>query len=235
MPFRLDTLYHQIPGPRTEATFGAVMEMLLKTRLKLKLETNREGYDEDVNAYLAGLLVSYIDPGYVKAVSQVLSQYNIDVYEAVAKAQDNKVRIYWIYKVNADDLLMALGIFHRIWEEWEGEMYRLKAYYNYASQYQRRIYGKATAVGEIQSKLADGTQRYLTILSSARSDYLHLIEPVGSEELAAFSHQLKKMETEAPLKAKWDEFLDAYSAWVKGSRDPDLTKRLFELSEELSL
>ena len=72
MSFRLDTPYYQIPGSQPEATFGAIMEMLLKTRLKLHLETNQDLYEEDVNTYLAGLLVSYIDPQYLKAISQTL-------------------------------------------------------------------------------------------------------------------------------------------------------------------
>lgn len=232
MSFRLDTPYYQIPGSQPEATFGAIMEMLLKTRLKLHLETNRELYDEDVNTYLAGLLVSYIDPKYLKAISEVLSRYDIDVYQAVTKSED-RVQVYWIYKVNADDLLVSLGLFHRFWKQNQGELARMKRYYTYASEYQRRIYGKATAVGEIQTKLAGWSERYLEILASARSDYLHLIEQVKPEDLAAFCQRLEKLEQELPLKAKQDELLDAYLAWVKGSREPELRKRLFRLIDEM--
>ena len=232
MAFFLDTFYYQIPGSQPEGTFGAIMEMLLKTRIKLHLDTNRELYDEDVNTYLAGLLAYYIDANYFQAVSQVLSHYDIDVYQEVTRTED-RVHVYWIYKVNADDLLVSLGVFHRLWQQEKAELARLKRYYAYASEYQRRIYGKTTAVGEIQMKLAEWPERYLTILGGIRSDYLHFIETIHPEHLVAFSNNLENMEAELPLKAKRDEFLDAYSTWLQGCRDMELQQRLVRLIEEL--
>ena len=233
MSFRLDTPYYQIPGSQSEATFGVIMEMLLKTRLKLNLETSREQNDEDVNTYLAGLMVSYIDPKYLRAISVVLSQYDIDIYQAVAQAED-RYHAYWIYKVNADNLLLSLGVFGRLWQESRVELIRMKRYYTCASEYQRRMYGKTTAVAEIQTKLAGGTERYLAILAKARKDYLHLIDQnVKPEELAGFTQNLSQLEQELPAKEIQDKFLDAYSIWLKGSCEPDLRQKLLHLLQEL--
>lgn len=233
MLFRPNTPYYPIPGSQPEATFGAVMEMLLKTRLKLNLENTPSGDDEDVNTYLAGVLVSYIDPIYLKAISDVLSQYDIDVYQAVEKAED-RYHAYWIYKVNADDLLVSIGLFQRTRKgPPEGELGRIRRYYTFASEYQRRIYGKPTAVAQIQMKLAQFPRRYLTILEGARKDYLHLIERVSPGELDAFQESVQALEKDLQLKYKQDELLDAYSAWLKGSRDPDSRKRLLTILEEL--
>ena len=176
MSFNLDTPYYPIPGAQPEPAFGAIMEILLKTRLKLHLETSREWYDEDVNAYLAGLLVSYINPSYLQAISEVLSEYDIDVFQAVAQAED-RYHAYWIYKVNADDLLVSTGLFRKFEKESKGELVRMKRYYSSASEYQKKMYGKPTAVGEIQTKLADRSERYLAILAGARQDYLHFLAP----------------------------------------------------------
>ncbi len=233
MSFSLDTPYYQIPGSKPEATFGAIMEILLKTRLKLHLETNRELYDEDVNTYLAGLLVSYIDPQYLQAVSEVLSQYDIDIFQAVTNAED-RYQAYWIYKVNADDLLVSLGLFRRFQQESKGQLLRMKRYYSSASEYQRRIYRKPTAVGEIQTKLAEWTERYLAILDRARQDYLHFVEHrVSTEELDAFHQHLSRLEGVLPLSKIHDEFLDLYSAWLKQPQEPGLRQRLLELLEKL--
>lgn len=232
MPFYLDTFYYQIPGSAPEATFGAIMEMLLKTRLKLHMDTNREFYEEDVNTYLAALLVHYIDPIYFQGISPVLSHDDIDLYHAVAQTED-RAHLYWIYKVNADDLLVTMGLFHRMWQEERGNLERMKRYYSSASEYQRRIYGKRTAVGEIQEKLAGDTERYLTILGGVRTDYLHFIEGIQPEQMAAFTKHLQALEIELPLKAKKDEFLDAYSAWLRSSRDPQMRQRLQRLIQEL--
>ena len=233
MAFRLDTPYYPIPGAHPEATFGAVVEMLLRTRLKLHLETDGDSYDEDVNTYLAGLLVSYIDPVYLHAVSPVLSQYDIDVFHSVSHSAD-RYHAYWIYKVNADDLLVSLGLFRPVWQESKVDLERAKRYYSYASEYQRRMYRKATAVGEIQTKLSASAERYLTILSEVRQEYLHFIErEIKTEEMALFTQHLHQMEEELPVKSLLDRFLDAYSGWRKGDRSSESRQRLLQLLEEL--
>ncbi|MBI3322754.1 MAG: hypothetical protein HYZ94_03635 [Candidatus Omnitrophica bacterium] len=229
MALRLDTPYYVIPGSRSEGTFGAILEILLKTRVKLHLDTDKEAYDEDVNAYLGGLLVSYIDPQHLLAVSDLLSKYQLDVYEAVHRAQDH-VESYRIYKANADDLLVSLGIFHRFWREEKGDVGLLKHYYDCASEYQKRIYRKSTAVGQIQARISEETERYLTILSEARAEYLHFVERLGAEQLGEFA---RRIETEFPLKARQDELLDAYSAWVREPGKPEARTRLIQAVEEL--
>ncbi len=231
-PFRLDTCFYQIPGSQPEGTFGAIMEVLLKTRMKLNLETNKGIYDEDVNAYLAGLLLSYIDPTYLQAISQVVSAYELDIFEEVRKSED-RYHTYWIYKVNADDLLVSLGIFKHFREQPRGDLEKLKRYYVCASEYQRRIYGKSTAVGEIQEKLADRTERYLTILSGARGEYLHFMDHLHPEQMAELGTHLDEFERELPLKEKQNEFLDAYLEWKAGTRDNPLRQKLLHLVQEL--
>ena len=230
----MNPFYYHLPERRLEATFGAVIEMLLNTRVRLHLETHERVWDEDVNTYLAGLLVSYIDPAYLSAISEVLSQHDIDVFQSADKAAV-RYHAYWINKVNADDLLVSLGLFRGSWQQEQGEVIRMKRYYATASEYQRRIYGKPTAVSEIQTKLAEGTERYLAILEGTRRDYLHFIERLPQEELAAFSGSLCQLEQEASIKAAQDELLDLYSTWLKGSQGPDTHQRLLHLAERLAI
>ncbi|MBI1952586.1 MAG: hypothetical protein HYS41_00475 [Candidatus Omnitrophica bacterium] len=232
MPFRLDTPFYPIPGPQPEAAFGAVLEILLKTRLKLHLESDRAGSDEDVNAYLAGLLVSYIDPRYLTAVSQVLSRHEVDVFHAVCGAREN-YQVYWIYKVNADDELVHLGVFDSRWQNEQARLHRMKRYYTFASDYQRRIYGKPTAVGEIEQKLSDQSERYLAILTGARNDYLHMAKTLGGQELLEIEEGLARFEQELPRRTKMDEFLDAYAKWLSGEKSPEARTRILSLAEEL--
>ncbi len=227
---RLNTPYYPIPGSQPEGTFGAILEMLLRARLDLQMDSNIQLYDEDVNAYLGGVLVSYIDPKYLLAISEVLSKYDVDVYQAVVRAGVDRVQTYRIYKINADDLLVSLGIFCRLWQEQKSEVIRIKRYYTCASECQKRIYGKSTAVAEIQAKLAEGTERYLAILSQARKDYLRFMEQIGSEQLTDLA---QRVEREFPIRKKQDELLDAYSAWVKQPEDLEARQRLLRVAEEL--
>ena len=82
-------------------------------------------------------------------------------------------------------------------------------------------------------KLADRTEKYLTILGGVRSDYLHFVETLPPDQMSMFSRHLEQFEKELPLKRKRDEFLDVYSAWLRGYRDPVLRQRLTRLVEEL--
>ena len=230
---RLDTPYYRIPGDQPEGTFGAIMEMLLRSRLKLQLDKEEGIYDEDVNAYLAGVLMSYIDSAYVTSVRVVLSKHDFDVFQAVQRTHEDRVQTYWIYKVNADDLLVSLGIFRRLWQEDKGGLGRLKRYYAYASEYQRRIYGKITAVGDIQNKISAGPERYLNILSEARTEYLHFLDPMGATELEEFNQRMQQFEHETPVRSKQDEVLDAFSAYLKEPNNPQLRECLLALLEEL--
>lgn len=186
MFFPLSTPYCPLGQPMPEGTFGYMVELLLKSRLKLQLDADRL-YDEDVNAYLAGLLVSYIDPAYLHWIRRILAPCDVDLHEAVLGCREDRVQAYWIYKVNADDLLMARGLFHGPpapeEEEKQGEVVRLKRYYGAASQFQRRIYGRPTAVGEVHSKLSGEAERYLTILSTTRRDYLQFVQQLSEEEM----------------------------------------------------
>jgi len=232
---RLDTPYYPIPDPHPQGTFGAVMEILLKSRLKLGLDKEEETThtcDDDVNAYLAGVLVSYIDPIYLAYVAEVVSQYDFDIVKAVEHAQD-RVAVYRIYKVNADDLLVHLGLFSRVWREEQGRVGRMRQYYTMASQYQRRIYGRMTAVGEVQTKLAIGPERYLDILTQARSDYLHLMDKMGSKEFAEFKRKMEEYEKRLPIQSKQDELLDAFSACLKDPTNLELRERLMTLIKEM--
>ena len=188
MAFRLSTPYYVLPGLQPEGTFGAILEMLLKARLDLQMEAASDLYDEDVNAYLGGVLVSYIDPRYLQEISEVVSKYDMDLHQAIDRAMPDRVQMYRIYKVNADDLLVSLGLFHRFWQEQKPQLVRIKQYYACASDCQKRIYGKATALAEIQAKLSEGTERYLTVLAQARRDCMHFIRQISDQEIADFFH-----------------------------------------------
>jgi hypothetical protein len=186
---RLNTSCAVLPSSRPEAVFGAVLEILLKARLDLRLDADGHLYEEDVNAYLGGVLVSYIDPRYLQEISEDLSRHDVDVYEAIDRAMPDRSRMYRIYKVNADDLLLSVGIFQPVPEPRAG-LGRIKEYYACAAECQKRIYGKPTAVAEIQAKLSEGAERYLSVLAQTRKDYLHFIRQVSGEELGDFGKRI---------------------------------------------
>ena len=189
MALPLSTPCLGLPGLRPEGVFGVVLQMLLKARLDRKRDPGGRLYEEDVNAYLGGVLVSYIDPQYLQGIHEVLSKYDMDLHQAIDRAGPDRIRMYRIYKVNADDLLVSLGIFHAM-QEPRGDLGRIKEYYACAAECQKRIYGKPTAVAEIQAKLSESAERYLAVLMQTRREYLQFVAQVSSEEWSDFRKRI---------------------------------------------
>jgi len=229
MEFRVR--YFNWARQEAEATFGAIVEILLKSRLRVRSEIHQGFYDEDVNTYLAGVLFDYMDPQYQESVRRYLADRDTDVF-LCATHEESCYRAYWVYKVNADDRLMDLGIFHPQKEGQGAVLGQMKTYYEFAAGYDERRHGHATAVSEIMEKLARRTDRYLSILHQVRREYLHFVEALTDEDLREFRQRLECDERALPLKTKQDEFLDSYLAWQQTS-DPKAKARLVQLAEEL--
>lgn len=228
---RNGTLYFNLSTQEAEAAFGALVEILLKSRLRAQGETAQGFYDEDVNAYLAGVLFEHMDPQYCESVRPVLSDREVDVF-LLATRGDDAYRPYWVYKVNADDRLLTLGIFHPQRAGQEGLLAQAKRYYGFAADYHHRRHGRATAVSDILEKLARWTERYILILHEARRAYLHFVEALTAEEMSALHQELERDAHVRPLKVKQDECLDAYSAWRRTS-SPEAKARLLRVLDEL--
>ncbi len=226
----LNVPYFNLSKRETEATFGVLVEILLKSRVRMHLETTREGYDEDVNAYLAGVLLEYIDPAYHASTRHYLADHDLDVF--LEATREDSYHTYWVYKINADDRLVDLGIFQRQRDRQPAVLAQTSAYYEFAAGYNHRLYGRATAISDIMDKLARGTERYVSILQQARRDYLHFVSTLTDDELQALSRDLDQESHTLPLKAKQDDFLDAYSAWQRTS-DPAIRAKLLQLLDEL--
>ena len=87
-----------------------MMKCLLYSRMETGLVSNKDYYDEDVNVYIAHLLNSFINPGYVERARSFLSKYDTEVFRRLGESRDARLK-YTLYKTNADFLLVCLGIF----------------------------------------------------------------------------------------------------------------------------
>ncbi len=227
----LEVPYFNLSKGEAEAAYGAIVEILLKSRLRMSLETNQGFYDEDVNAYLAGVLFGYFDPVYQQAVRACVAARDTDVFWQATRDED-AYHTYWVYKVNADDRLVDLGIFHPQQAGSDAVLAKTRAYYGFASDFNHRLHRRSTAVSEILGKLSHWPERYVSILRQARRDYLHLVETMTGDEMRELQQQLEQDRRAAPVRAKQDEFLDLYAAWQR-TADPTLKTRLLGLFDEL--
>ena len=214
-------LYFDIPKQERESAISFLLRALLKSRTACRLPSNQSEFDEDVNIYLAHLLFASSLPDYQTAVERYLSTNVSDMAELVEKNEDRIVR-YFIYKVNADHLMVRLGIFQDLDQSGRpfGKTQKQFAsmaqnYYQQAATYNRQIYRRSTAVGTVLEKLANGFGRYQTVLHFARKEFFHFSNQFQDESFQKFCEDIKHYEKEEMLHSTIDQFLDIYAEWLE--------------------
>lgn len=226
---------------KKESAIGFLVESVLKSRIQLGLQDNPNHSDEDVTIYLAFLLLEASYPSYNERIRQLTSPRNTDIFKMIQDSQDNYFK-YLVYKTNADYLLLFLSIFQNKGGEGRGEgaffdksqsSYEGYAttYYQFASEYDRLLHRKVTALGVILAKLSHSFALYEQILMNVREAYLRFLQ-TQEAQFSQFLKELGALKELFHLREKQDLFLDAYSAYLK-TKDPALKEKLFEVGKEL--
>lgn len=229
------TLYRTIGRPQApsrekrerpcSSTGFFMMDNLLYSRMESGHPSNEDFYDEDVNVYVAGLLESLMDPSRHETMRDLVVPWDASLFESGPGRADHRTR-YLAYRANADFILVHLGIFDnprgkrpgsRPWlglgaEAWAG---RGKAYYRIAQSHCEQASRRRTAMSEIMGKLADGFEDYVKVLSVMRIEYFNLVASLSSGELFHLELSARRQEMQASLGRLRDEFLDAYSAYLR--------------------
>lgn len=235
------TLYAHLRKEEKETVYAFIMRTLLMARRSLKIKSSKPFFDEDVNVYLAHLLLSICDPSWQEQNHKYVSTNDTDLFERIRHTNDNSLK-YCIYKVNADNILIRLGIFQNLgeghnikdtkWGRTEAQyICKAKIYYEFASLYNQRIYGKSSAESQVLEKLSRWLERYLRILSIMRNEYLDFIEKISDKQFKGFLDQLKCYEV-LIYEEKQDDFLDTYSEWLKTKKE-GLKTKVASLAKEL--
>jgi hypothetical protein len=216
-----------------------MMRCLLASRLEAGLPSADEDGEQDVNIYLTHLLCAYSDPQYCLRVGNYISTYDTSVFERVESSRSHRFK-YSVYKINADHLLMAMGVFQnpegrrtdtrptvlrRTGDTFVG---RAKTYYDFASTYSQRVFGRTSGVSGVLGKLSVGFESYVRVLGHLRSEYFDFVARLSDGEI----YHLQASAQNEGLQALRDEFLDRYSSY---RRDPsaEARARLLETVERL--
>lgn len=231
--------YFNLEKRERELELNYMLSSLLKTRIRMGISDEPDP-EEDVNVYLAHLLVDFAQPDYRERAERYLGETDVEVIRRVDASRDNSWRFH-IYKLNADHLLLSVGVLERVGERLsrasrgrDCDFYigRGKTYYEIASGYQERIYRKETALGETLDRLSTFFEKYVGILGKVRGDYFHLVRQLSEGQVSRLLEELKAYEDESGLREKRDQFLDLYSEWLKTRQEP-LRLKLDELAKEI--
>ncbi len=227
---------------RPSPAYYYMMDNLLECRKESGFPSNKACFDEDVNVYLAGLLTSNIFGGYGDRTAQVIVPYDIPLFET-ANGETGPRRRFNIYRANADDLLLRLGVFDNpsgrrpqssshmamTRDAWTG---RGKAYYRQAWACAAETFRRPTAIGDIMSKLSNGFEHYVEILSAMRSSCLNMVPHISEGELFHLENSVMAEDRKKELAVLYDQFLDAWTAFNKSEGAVEKA-RLEKISDQL--
>jgi hypothetical protein len=218
-----------------------LMNCLLHSRLDSGNPSNNVRFDEDVNVYLAHLLDTFIDlPNRRVGKFRIVSDH--EVHREVSSTNDVRRR-YQIYKTQADNILMALGIFENaaLGRPSQADVYlasremsmgRGKAYYRYAQSCSESLSRRRTGLSMVLEKLSSEFEVYVEVLNFLRDRYLHALEHISEGAFYHLERSLGEEVRDRELSRAWDEFLDLYSSYLENPR-PDVRRRLEEMCSRI--
>ncbi len=219
------------PNPGLTSFF--MMNNLLYSRIDSGYPSNNNQFDEDVNVYLAGLLEALISPEYHQNLKKYVIPYDLPLFESIKDETDSRVK-YMTYRVNADFLLISMGIFNNAKGRAPNSIPYMNipegsyigrgiAYYDLARSYLLQTTLHPNAMTEILGKLSENFEKYLKIISVMKSEHFNFFKKISEGELYHLSHDIQRGDLKKQISLKYDEFLDAYSRFRKEKTDESKT------------
>ena len=104
-------LYFSLSTEERESAIYFLLESILKAKDQSLGLVRTLSFDEDVNIYLAHLLFAVSLPEYQEMAAPFLSKNTEEIFEWIRETEDPMLR-YFIFKVNADHLLIQSTIFN---------------------------------------------------------------------------------------------------------------------------
>lgn len=237
-------LYFSFSNEERESAIHYLLESVLKARDQARGLGKARGFDEDVNIYLAHLLFAITLPEYHDMADPFLSNQPEQVFEWVRDTEDPMLR-YFIFKVNADNLLVQSTVFNPdpelakrflMKKEKKDEKNEVSLattlYYNHASRCHAGLHDKKTGVGEVLEKIAGDLPLYQKVLAGVRTDYFKLIDCFRDQAFQNFYIKMGGYEKQYLKEIKMEHFLEAYQQWLC-KRDPVQKVKVLALAREL--
>ncbi|MBI3307094.1 MAG: hypothetical protein HYZ84_04745 [Candidatus Omnitrophica bacterium] len=235
-------LYFDMSKQERDSAIRYLLGAIINSRNQSNFPSNYYTFDEDVNVYLAHLLFAVSLPEYHEMAEPYLSLESSDILKWVRATEDRTIR-YFIFKVNADHLLIHSAIFddldpknkYKIFNRSEKHFRELaKLYYDQAAAYHKRIYRKKTGVGEVLQKVSKYFEAYQGMLRTVRRDYFNFLNSFRDQVFHHFMSEVANYEKSFLKKNKMDHFLDLYAQWLE-TKNPELKAKILASARELQL
>jgi hypothetical protein len=134
-----------------------------------EIKANEMKYDEDVNQYITLTLSEMVNPKSLAFANQYTVGIDDDVGQ-IASSLPEQIKTYFLYKINADFLLLNLGLF-RPDTNILGEAYfdKGESYYFAAASNLKAVGGGRSGMSDVLEKLSGGFGKYVEILRTMKN------------------------------------------------------------------
>jgi hypothetical protein len=134
-----------------------------------EIKANEMKYDEDVNQYISLTLAELANPKSLAFANQYTVGIDADVGQ-IAVSLREQIKTYFLYKINADFLLLNLGLF-RSDTNILGEAYfdKGESYYFSAASNLKAARGGRSGMSDVLEKLSGGFGKYVEILRTMKN------------------------------------------------------------------
>ena len=201
-----------------------LLDKVIQARTSLPENGDSDPDDADVHVYLAGLLAQILpSERHDELALGYIFDYDFELADALDGADG--ARTFRTLKTNADNILVALGIFRALptprvrqkgFVTRDDYVGRGRSYYTQAASCRKRIDRQTTARVEVLEKLSDRFETYLQLLDRLRADYLDLHTRLSSGTLFHLEHDASEAARTFALGRAVDALLDAWSSWQSG-------------------
>jgi len=219
-----EIIIYDLTKKERELALGYIVSILLKSRISSGLSHPEKSRD-DVDVYVANLLLSLTDPKVQERNQKYLFFSDADVVQKIEYCPDTFIK-YLIYKTNADNIIISLSLFdqfklrdkhgrlvsRRKFQAYQG---RGRIYYELASTYHHKVYRRQTGICDALDKLSEHFEEYLEVMRCMKTEFFSFIDHVSDTKFHAFKQNLKEYANTLAIKEKTDQFLDAYNQWKK--------------------
>ncbi|PIQ96411.1 MAG: hypothetical protein COV67_09670 [Nitrospinae bacterium CG11_big_fil_rev_8_21_14_0_20_56_8] len=134
-----------------------------------EIRDNQLKYEEDVNQYITLTLSALANPKTLGLVNKYLVRLDADAGQMLKDVEGSSQK-FFLYRINADFLLMYLGLFSPN-SNLLGDAYFDKGgfYYNSAATSLKGMVGGRSGLSDVMEKLASGFGKYVEILRSMKN------------------------------------------------------------------
>jgi|GEM_PF-1831576 len=210
--------YHDIKDGPQKSTAFYFLENVLHARIALNLGTGLHNYDEEVNIYIAYLLMSLMTSDAFIKTKPYISAYDDDVRRYLEIHPDMRSQ-YTVYRENADFGLISdsvfLGVEHA--GSYHGRVLagcddgpRIALYYELAASALAHLTCANATLVHVLASIADNYDDVARLLRTVAADYFDFMEKLSDGEIFHLEREASAPAIKTAYEQRLDEFLKAY-------------------------